>query len=156
VSRSGGPNGSRVVARTRHGEISLDEMAELLPGLGALMPIISRRYVQMYFAAKGGNWPLANYQYLQMVHVFRTGMKTRPKHAARIRAYLADFGEPLRASIRARDWEAFERASGAAVDEANRIHVDLRLPYIVFRLPDAPPGHLDYAPQPVEADPEEA
>lgn len=139
----GGP-----VAHTRHGEISLDEMAELLPGLSALMPIISERYVQMYFAAKGGNWALANYEYLQMAHVFGTGAKTRPKHADRIRSYLGDFGQPLRAAIRARDWGAFERASEAAVNEANRIHTELKLAYIVFTVPAQPPGYLDYGPRP--------
>lgn len=134
------------VARTRHGEISLDEMAGLLPGLGALMPLIADRFVLMHFAARGGNWPLANYQYLQMVHLFKTGSRTRPKQAGRLQGYLTGFGEPLRTAIKARDWPAFERASQAAVAEANRVHVEMGLPYIVFKLPDEPPGHLDYGP----------
>lgn len=144
-------NRFHLTARTRHGEISLDEMAELLPGLGALMPIIAERYVQMHFAAKGGNWQLANYEFLQMTHVFKTGMKTRPKQATRIRGFLEAFGEPLRAAIRARDWPSFERASEAAVTEANRIHSEMSLPYIVFKLPDTPPDHLDYRPPASEA-----
>ncbi len=140
------------VARTRHGDITLDEIAELLPGLGALMPVIAERYVQMYFAARGGNWPLANYEYLQMAHVFGTGARTRPKQAERIRRYLAHFGDPLRVAIKARDWRAFQAASEAAVAEANRIHAEMHLPYVVFRLPDAPPGHLDYGPRPEGAE----
>jgi hypothetical protein len=142
-----GVSDSPIVARTRHGDITLEDMAGMLPGLGALMPLIADRYVVMHFAAKGGNWGLANYEYLQMAHLFRTGMKTRPKQAHRLSVYLAEFGEALRAAIKARDLSLFERASDAAVAEANRIHRELAVPYIVFRIPDAAPGHLDLTAQ---------
>ena len=47
------------VGRTKHGELTLDQIAELQPGLGTLMRDISDRYWIAYYAAKGGNWKLA-------------------------------------------------------------------------------------------------
>ncbi|MCZ7626382.1 MAG: hypothetical protein M5R38_11860 [Candidatus Methylomirabilis sp.] len=51
-----------IVGRTKHGELTLDQIAELQPGLGQLMPLMSERYWICYYAAKGGNWALAAYQ----------------------------------------------------------------------------------------------
>jgi hypothetical protein len=67
--------------KSRHGELSLDQLVELQPGLGRLMPDIARRYWVLYYAARGGNWELAAYQLRQIAAVFRLGATTRPKMA---------------------------------------------------------------------------
>ena len=44
------------IAHTKHGDLALDQIAEMMPGMARLMVEISDRYWIMYYAAKGGNW----------------------------------------------------------------------------------------------------
>jgi len=67
------------VGRTRYGELTLDQIAEVQPGLGRLMPLVSDRYWIMYYAARGGNWALARYCLDQIRALFRVGATTRPQ-----------------------------------------------------------------------------
>ena len=39
--------------RTRHGEVSLEVMANLLPGAGDVMAVVGRLYGNLWHAAKG-------------------------------------------------------------------------------------------------------
>ena len=45
----------KIVGKTKHGEITIDELAQLQPGLGKLMDDMSTRFTYMYHSAKGGN-----------------------------------------------------------------------------------------------------
>lgn len=130
------------VGVTRHGRLTLDEIAGLMPGLGTLMPIISDRFGWMVHAARGGNWQLAGYQIRKVLHLFRVGKTTRPRWTEVIDAYVADFLDPLADAIGDRDIGRFEAAASAAVDEANRIHVDTGYGYIVYQVPDEGPAHM--------------
>lgn len=134
--------------RTRHGSLSLDQLAELQPGLADLMPQVGDRYWIAYYAAKGGNWALAAYQLRHLVQLLRRGALTRPKHAANLTGYEQASIGPLLAAAKARDFAAFERAYQEATEEANRLHRELGHPDIVWRLPERPPEHLDLDPQP--------
>src|SRR5437879_10741944 len=71
----------RPVARTKHCELSLDQLAEIQPGLGRLMPEVSERFWILYYAAKEGNWGLAQYQLNGVRNLLRIGAVTRPKMA---------------------------------------------------------------------------
>src|SRR5207237_147313 len=53
--------GSRVRATTKHGTLTVDEIAAMQPGMARLMDELSRRYWVLYYAAKAGNWELAAY-----------------------------------------------------------------------------------------------
>ena len=50
------------VARTRNGEITLDQLGEIQPGLARIMMEVSERYWILYYAAKAGNWKLAAHE----------------------------------------------------------------------------------------------
>ena len=67
-----------IIGRTKHGELTLDQIAELQPGLGQLMPLMSERYWICYYAAKGGNWALAAYQLNGLRSLFKKANTTRP------------------------------------------------------------------------------
>ena len=73
-----------VVGRTKHGELTLDQLAELQPGLGQLMPLVSERYWILYYAAKGGNWSLAHYQLRSLRSLWKKMSTTRPKYSPKI------------------------------------------------------------------------
>ena len=49
------PDEKPIVGHTKHGDLTLDQLAELQPGLGTLMRDISDRYWILYYAAQGGN-----------------------------------------------------------------------------------------------------
>src|SRR5579859_2685099 len=49
--------------KTRHGELTLEEIADLLPGAGDVMVAVSRVYGNLWHAAAGGNWDLASFYF---------------------------------------------------------------------------------------------
>ncbi len=135
--------GDRVVGKGHHGELSLDEIADLLPGGAALMDLLGRRYWVMFYAAKGGNWDLARYEWRESAKVLRAMAKTRPKYAVDLgdfeRGAWASIGKALDAS----DFPAFERAYREGIEASDTYHGKYDKPYIRFRLPDHPPEGLD-------------
>ncbi len=84
----------RLVGRTRHGELTLDQMAEIQPGLGRLMPEVSNHYWIMFYAARGGNWGLARYCLGQIRALFRVGATTRPRMRPYLEAFDRDYLGP--------------------------------------------------------------
>ncbi len=136
------PTSDEPVARTKHTELTLDQIGALMPGLGSLMPIIADRFGWSYHAAKGGNWDLARYQLRKVRKLFGIGKTTRPKWIDTIDAYDAAFLQPMMRAIEAKSWEDFDAAAQAAVDETNRIHVEIGYGYIVYKLPDDGPPHM--------------
>jgi hypothetical protein len=136
------------VGRTKHGPLTLDQLAEVQPGLADLMPQVSDRFWIAYYAARGGNWAHAAYQLRHLAQLLRKGALTRPKHAPDLQQYEQTSIGPLMDAIKAKDFASFERAYQRATDLANQLHRDLGHPDIVWRLPADPPRHLDLGPQP--------
>lgn len=136
------------VGKTRHAELTLDQIAELQPGLADLMPAVGQRYWIAYYAARGGNWALARYQLRHLALLLRRGAVTRPKHAANLTEYERGSIGPLMEAVQGRDLNAFEQAYRRATDVANDLHRELGHPDIVWRLPPDPPAQFDLAPQP--------
>jgi hypothetical protein len=126
------------------GEMAIDGMAAIQPGLGRLMPEIGNRTWKLYYAGKAENWPNAMYQWKEATKLFETCAYTRPKHAGAIEMHLRDFWAPLEAAIEAEDLKAFLEAMDRAVDDANAWHVKKGKPFIVWKMPDAPPPDLDF------------
>ncbi len=48
----------KIIVKTKHGELTLEQLAEVQPGLARLMKEIGDRFHVLYHAAKGGNWKL--------------------------------------------------------------------------------------------------
>jgi hypothetical protein len=137
-----------IVGRFRKGELTIDQIAELQPGLARLMPEVSDAYWYAWYAAKGGNWRLAGYYVKKCRTLFGLCAIARPKHTANLEAYTAHTLEPLLAAANAKDLAAFERLYLAGIEEANRYHVVTGHPEIVWKLPPEAPTHLDLGPQP--------
>ena len=136
-----------LVGKTKHGELTLDQIAELQPGLGQLMPLMSDRYWILYYAAKGGNWPLADYQLRSLRSLFKKGATTRPKHKAMLDEFSARIFDPLAGHIKAKDFPEFEKTYQAGIELTNKMHVATKHAEIVWKLPATPPPHLDLGPQ---------
>ena len=134
--------------KTRHTELTLDQLADLQPGLADLMPAVGDRFWVAYYAAEGGNWALARYQLRHLAMLLRCGAITRPKHAVNLAEYERGSLGALFDAIQARDFNLFRHAYEEATAVANRLHVELGHPDIVWRLPGSRPEQLELAPQP--------
>ena len=125
--------------RTRHAELTLEEIGTALPGTGEIMASVSSCYAMCWHAAAGGNWDLAAY-YLRRTRSLLRGLAvTRPKYAEQIEAYDAGALEALYQSVMERDRPRFERLYQQATDQANGYHVDTGHAYIRWVRPAEPP-----------------
>ena len=137
------------VIRTRHGELTLAEIADVLPGTGEVMASVGTAWWKCAYAARGGNWDLAAY-FARRVRGLQRGLAvTRPKYAGDLAAFESERIDPVLAAIDARDRHTFERAFASATDRANELHVKWAKPYIRWVLPDEPPRDLVL--EPIEA-----
>ena len=132
-----------IVGRTKHGELTLDQLAELQPGLGTLMRDVSERYWICYYAAQGGNWELAGYQLRGLRSLFTKGCTTRPKYKAMLGEYASRIFDPLQQAIAAKDFAAFAKTYQAGIVFANQLHVATKHGEIIWKLPPQPPQHLE-------------
>ena len=133
--------------RTKHAVLTLEEIAEALPGTGEVMASVSLCFGMCWHAVDGGNWDLAAY-YLRRTRKQLRGLAvTRPKYADQLRDYDCGIMERLYQAVLTRDRPAFDERYQQAVDEANGYHRDTGHPYIRWRRPPTPPdGGLDLRP----------
>ena len=132
--------GGRV--RTPHAELSLEEIADQLPGTGEIMASVGQVWWRCAYAARGGNWDLAAYFTRRARGLQRKLAVIRPKYREDLAAFERDGLGPVFAAIAARDLDGFERAYAAATESANRYHVSTGKSYIRWVLPDEPPRDL--------------
>ena len=132
--------------RTTPGELTLHEIAELLPGTGELMASVGECWWKCAYAARGGNWELAAYFVRRVRGLQRKLAVVRPKYSDDLAAFEAQHLAPALAACDAGDRPAFDRAFDAATARANELHVKWAKPYIRWTLPDEPPRDLDLGP----------
>ncbi len=124
---------------TKHADLSLEEIATLLPGTGEIMASVSNCFGMCWHATASGGWDLGAY-YLRRVRSLLRGLSvTRPKYSAQLRDFDTGVLKQLYQSILERDRAAFDRLYALAMKEANTAHVETGHPYIVWRLPAEPP-----------------
>jgi len=136
----------KVVGKTKHGELTIDQLAEIQPGMARLMDEIAKRFWYMYYAAKGGNWQLAGHNLNQARALMNVGSITRPKFANDLAEFIKQYLEPVLESIVRKDWQAFEQAYNKCVVASDRYHDKYGYEYIRFTLPSTPPEHIDLRP----------
>jgi hypothetical protein len=136
------PEDARLV-KTRHGDLTLEEIAELLPGTGEIMQSVGLAWWKCAYAARAGNWALAGYFARRVRGLQRKLAIVRPKYVGDLEAFEVERLAPVLAACDAQDDASFERAYGAAVDKANELHVKWGKAFIRWVLPDEPPTDLD-------------
>ncbi|MDG6989337.1 MAG: hypothetical protein JRN21_08480 [Nitrososphaerota archaeon] len=133
---------SEIKAKTRHGEMSVDQLAEIQPGMAAVMKEVGDRFTQTYYAAKGGNWKLAAHHLNQVRAEFRKAKVTRPKFADDLDAYDKEFLLPLFESIRDQEWIKFESAFKNGEAGSDLYHDKRGYPHIRYVLSKEPRSNL--------------
>ena len=123
--------------------LSLEQIAQLLPGTGELMASVGNAWWKCAYATRGGNWELAAYFARRVRGLQRKLAVIRPKYAEDLLAFENEHLNPLLAALGAHDGPAFERGYVKGTDKANELHVKWAKPYIRWVLPDEPPKDLD-------------
>ena len=139
--------GSRVKATTKHGALTVDELAEMQPGMARLMDELAHRFWVLYYAAKGGNWDLARYMEKESEKLLSTMGKVRPKYAEDLARFVREDLAPVLTAIESRDWEGFDASYRVAVDSSDTYHTKYNKGFLRFRLPDRPPEWFDLGPR---------
>ena len=123
--------------------LSLEQLAQLLPGTGEIMASVGNAWWKCAYAARGGNWELAAYFGRRVRGLQRKLAQIRPKYAEDLLAFETEQVNPLLTALGAHDGPSFERIYAAATAKANELHVKWAKPYIRWVLPDEPPKDLD-------------
>ena len=137
----------KIVVKTKHGELTLEQLAEVQPGLARLMKEIGDRFHVLYHAAKGGNWKLAEHEQKVTISILKVGATLRPKFHEDITSFIQSNLHPLGESIKAKDWERFEHCYKNAVDETNKLHEKYGYGFIHYKLSKNPPDYYDLDPR---------
>jgi hypothetical protein len=124
-------------------DLTLNELARMQPGMDRLMAEVGYRVHRLYYAAKAGNWKLAEYFYTSTVKQLRLCATSRPKYAEDMAAYLEQDCAPVRDALRERDQTAFDAAYEKLVDRANHYHDVYKKQWLHWKTPDTPPSDLD-------------
>lgn len=138
----------RLVGKTKHGELSLDEIASLQPGMAEWMLALAHRVHVMYFACKAENWLLGIYQLRAIRKILANAALTRPKYKEAIEEFSREHLNALEEAMRKKSWGEFDRLATAMVEAGDRYHADWGYPYIRYRIPPNPPA--DYLLPPPE------
>ena len=135
--------------KTKHTELTLEEIASLLPGAGDVMVVVSRVYGNLWHAAHGGNWDLASFYFRRTRTLLKNLAVTRPKYLDHLAEFQRDFLEPVGQALLRKDLGEFDRLYEDSVRRANELHVVTGYPYIRWSRPEAAPDEgLDLGPPP--------
>ncbi len=137
----------KIVIKTKHGELSLEQLAEAQHGMAHLMREVGERYHVLYYAAKALNWKLAQYQLNQVIALFRMGATLRPKFTEDLNGFIKSHFHPISEAIRAQDWKRFEEAFKKGIEGSDQFHEKHGYGYIHFVLPKNPPEMYDLTPR---------
>jgi hypothetical protein len=138
--------GEELVGRTKHGEMTLDQLASIQPGMARLMGELAHRYSLMVHACRGGNWALGHHELKEARATFRIAAITRPKYRAELEAFDREFLTPVETAIASRDLEAFMMAVQKSIAASDEVHRRLGYPFVRYRLPSQAPDYLDLGP----------
>lgn len=124
---------------SRHGDLTLEQIAEGLPGTGDVMAAVSHCFGTTLHAARAEKWELAAYYARRVRALMRTLAVRRPKYAAQLDDFVRAGLEPLLRAITAHDDSEFQIHFAACVEMANRYHVDTGHAYIEWVPPATSP-----------------
>ena len=116
-------------------ESRVNSLASIQPGLGVVMHEIGYRFADVYWAASGGNWGLAQYQLKELLEAQEVAEVTRPQRAPMLKAFEESYLVPLAKSIEKKDISQFQRSFTAARNGCNACHEALGYAFIRYHVP---------------------
>ena len=70
--------------------MTIEDLATVQPGLARLMPEVGARTWKLFYAAKLENWPMAKFQYKEIIGLLELGAFMRPKHADALNQFIEE------------------------------------------------------------------
>jgi hypothetical protein len=132
--------------KTDENELTFKEMSAALPDTPAIMEKVGHCWWYLIYAARGGNWGLAEYHLKRVAKLENTLKVLRPKHRERLDRFQDQALPAVIAAIEARNLERLEVAYAAATDMANDLHGESGYPYLRWELPAEAPQGLQLSP----------
>jgi hypothetical protein len=111
------------VITTKHGQIKVQQIAEIQPGVGTVMIEYATRFNSLWFAVQKSNWEMAHYQILEMREIQKVGETTRPNRAVALKSFESGFLDPIDKAVLGKDSNAFTAVYDAAIAGCNGCHV---------------------------------
>jgi hypothetical protein len=122
-------------------------LQDIQEALGSVMMEYNYRITTMYYAAQGGNWPLASYQLDEAKEIQEVGETTRPQFAAALKAFEKDYlDNKVAPTIKEKSFSKFKKAFGEMVQGCNACHAQWGKSFIHYVLPRHPVAALKYTP----------
>jgi len=138
----GGDIGKTVVATKHNKNLTIREIAKIQPGLGTIMIEFGHRFYVAYYAAKAGNWKLAEYQIDELVEAQEVAEVTRPEYAEALKLFEHGAVADLQKAIKVKEWKLFDEKYTKTTNACNACHKSTGHPYIHYRLPKEAPKYL--------------
>ena len=118
-------------------------LGDIQPGLGVIMQEIGRRFTAIFYAARAGNWELANYELKELREAQEVAEITRPKRKDALisfeESFLGSDTDPtegtLQDTINKKNFIAFNKSFKSAVNGCNGCHQSTGFSFIKYRLP---------------------
>ena len=132
-----------IVVPTKHNKnLTIEDIAEIQPGLGSIMIEFGHRFYITYYAAKAGNWELAEYELEELMEAQEIAEVTRPKYKKQLKDFEDDYLEKLKDATEDKNFTKFEKLYTKTTKACNRCHVANKHPYIKYQLPKEAPKYL--------------
>src|SRR5687768_15319325 len=132
---------------TGKGTFSLEDLGPLMPGMAEIMPLVGERIWKCYYAGRARNQALARFQLKEAVNLMQKGVFLRPKYTENMEKFISTEVETVKKAIESQDWDAFESAFTAMVEQANGYHDLYDKPFLRWKIPTEPPPDLDMTPR---------
>jgi hypothetical protein len=132
---------------TGKGTFSLEDLGPLMPGMAEIMPLVGERIWKCYYAGRARNQALARFQLKEAVNLMQKGVFLRPKYTENMEKFISTEVETVKKAIESQDWDAFESAFTAMVEQANGYHDLYDKPFLRWKIPAEPPPDLDMTPR---------
>jgi hypothetical protein len=125
------------------GSFPLSDLGHLLPGMADVMPLVGARIWKCYYAGKAHNRALARFQLAEAVNLMEKGTILRPKYTENMEKFINGSLAAVKMCIEDEDWEGFDAAFDAMVEEANANHEFYDKSFLRWKVPSEPPPDLD-------------
>ena len=118
-------------------------LGDIQPGLGVIMQEIGRRFTAIFYAARAGNWDLANYELEELREAQEVAEITRPKRKDALVSFEESFlgseedaaSGTLQDAINKKNFLMFNRSFKSAISGCNGCHQATGFSFIKYRLP---------------------
>lgn len=146
-------SGKEVSGETKDGaKITVNELAEIAPGLGLIMMEIGERYWVLNYAGVDGNWDLAAYEVKEIKEAMEVAEVTRPKRAPGLKSFEKVYLDKISESIESKNSAEFKANFDKGIKGCNDCHAKEKdkkgnnFDFIKWQLPAEKPPTLDTSP----------